>query len=102
MNKDIQAQQHQSKPELVQATLDQVDITDHVLTLYGDDKEWNHRVVYYKDFLSDADVGKDLCLKWRRKNGRVDCVITRVRDLNAVFQGDLFRSTSPLFPPAKN
>ena len=98
MNKDIEKQQSQTRPELVQATLDQNDITEHVLTLYGDDREWNHRTIYYKDFLTEDDIGKDLCLKWRRKNGRIDCVITRIRDLNAMFQGDLFHVTSS---PAK-
>lgn len=92
MNPEIQNQEKKQdqKPELVQATINQEDITESLKTLYGEDKDWNHRTVYYKDFLAPTDLGRDLCLKWRRKNGRVDCVITRIRDLDAPFHGDLF------------
>lgn len=83
------------KPELVKVLLDKEDITDHMLALYGEDRNWNHRTIYYKDFVTEKDIGKDIQVKWLRKNGRIDCVITRVRDLNAVFNGDLF------FPNAK-
>jgi hypothetical protein len=95
MNPEIQKQQKQQeqKPELVQATIDQEDITESLKILYGEDKDWNHRTVHYRDFLTSKDLGRDLCLKWRRKNGRVDCVITRIRDLDAEFHGDLFYQT---------
>ena len=86
MNAEIQ------KPELVQAKMDQEDITESVRTLYGDDRDWNQRVIHFRDFLTSKDLGRDLCLKWRRKNSRVDCLICvmiRIRDLDAVFHGDL-------------
>jgi hypothetical protein len=86
MNSETQVQE----PELIQATIDQEDITETLKLLYGEDKDWNHRTIHYKDFLATKDLGRDLCLKWRRKNGRVDCVITRIRDLDAPFHGDLF------------
>lgn len=92
MNATIQTQvqQQDQKPDLVQATINQEDITESVRTLYGEDRDWNHRTVHFREFLSTKDLGKDLCLKWQRKSGRVDCVITRIRDLDAVFHGDLF------------
>jgi len=82
----------EQKPELVQAMIDFEDITNSVQTLYGDDKQWNHRIIRLRDFLTSKDLGKDLRLKWRRNNGRVDCVITRVRDLDAVLCADLFHT----------
>ena len=91
MNAEVQKQIQDQTPELVQATIDQEDITESVQTLYGEDRDWNHRVVRFRDFLTSKDLGRDLCLKWRRKNGRVDCVITRIRDLDAVLHGDFFR-----------
>lgn len=91
MNAEMQRSLEQ-KPELVQATIGSNDITQSVLTLYGEEKDWNHRVVYFKDFLTSNDLGSDLYVKWRRKNGRVDGVIIRIRDLDAVFHGDLFHS----------
>ncbi len=96
MNTDIQKQHRDQdqKPELVQATIQQEDITESVRILYGEDKDWNHRTVHYRDFLTAKDLGRDLCVKWRRKSGRVDCVMTRIRDLDAVFHGDLFRTNA--------
>jgi len=91
MNAEVHAQDQ--KPELVQVTIDQEDITESVQELYGVDRDWNHRIVIrFRDFLTVKDLGRDLRLKWLRKNGRVDCVITRIRDLDAVFYGDLFRT----------
>lgn len=86
-------QKREQKPELVQVTINQEDITESVRTLYGEDKDWNHRTIHYRDFLATKDLGRDLCLKWRRKNGRVDCVMTRIRDLDTEFHGDLFYQT---------
>jgi len=94
MNVAIQEQLQHEKPILVQATIGQDDITHSLQTLYGEDKCWNHRVIYFKDFLTTKDVGKDLRVKWCRKSGRVDCVWIRIRDLDAVFHGDVFHSYS--------
>jgi len=91
MNAEVQKQVQDQTPELIQATIDQEDITESVQTLYGEDRDWNHRVVRFRDFLTSKDLGRDLCLKWRRKNGRVDCMITRIRDLDAVLCADFFR-----------
>jgi hypothetical protein len=83
------------KPELVRVLLDKEDITEQMQTLYGEDKNWNNRTIYFKDFATEKDIGKDLQLKWKRHNGRMDCVIIRIRDLESSFHGDLF------FPTAK-
>ena len=85
-----------SKPELVKVLLDREDITDHMIMLYGENRNWNNRTIYYKDFAKQQHIGKDLQVKWQRQNGRMDCVIVRIRDLESPFYGDLFfPSTAP-------
>jgi hypothetical protein len=85
----------QTKPELVKVLLDREDITDHMLILYGEDRNWNNRTIYFKDFANQQHIGKDLQVKWQRQNGRMDCVIVRIRDLESPFYGDLvFPSTA--------
>jgi hypothetical protein len=80
----------ESKPELLMVLLDKEDITEQMKVLYGEDKNWNHRDIYFKDFATEKDIGKDIQVKWKRQNGRMDCVIVRIRDLESVFRGDLF------------
>ena len=80
--------------DMPQAKIDQEDITESVRTLYGEDRDWNQRVIRFRDFLTSKDLGRDLCLKWLRKNGRVDCVITRIRDLDAALHGDMFHTST--------
>lgn len=80
----------QPKPELVRVLIDNEDITDHMLTLYGEDRNWNNRIIHFKDFAGNHHIGKDLQVKWRRENGRMDCLIVRIRDLESPFRGDLF------------
>jgi hypothetical protein len=83
---------NQPKPELVRVLIDKEDITDNMLTLYGDDRNWNNRTIHFKDFANEQHIGKDLQLKWQRQNGRMDIVIIRIRDLESPFNGDLFFS----------
>ena len=86
----------EEKPELVQVTVGHDNITEQMKVLYGEDKDWNHRTIHFKDFLTEKDIGKDVYVKWQRASGRIDCVITRVRDLEAVFHGDLFHPSKKL------
>jgi hypothetical protein len=93
----------QSKPELVKVLLDREDITYQMLILYGEDRNWNNRTIYFKDFAKQHHIGKDLQVKWQRQNGRMDCVIVRIRDLESPFYGDLFfPSTTPSYMINKN
>lgn len=80
----------QPKPSLERVLLDENDITERVLKLYGENRDWNNNVIKYRDFLTEKDIGKVLQVKWRRQNGRIECVIIRVRDLDLLFRGDLF------------
>jgi hypothetical protein len=80
----------QTKPELVRVLLDKEDITDHMLILYGEERNWNNRIIYFKDFANETHIGKDLQVKWKRQSGRMDCMIVRIRDLESPFRSDLF------------
>jgi hypothetical protein len=83
----------QTKPELVRVLIDKEDITDHMLVLYGEDRNWNNRTIHFRDFANEHHIGKDLQVKWKRQNGRMDCLIVRIRDLESPFYGDLFYPT---------
>jgi hypothetical protein len=79
----------ENKPELKVALLDEEDITDKIRDLYGENRDWNNKVIRYSDFLTEKDVGRILQVKWRRSNGRIESVIIRIRDINSIFYGDL-------------
>lgn len=71
-------------PELVMVLLDNNDITETFKQIY----EKSH-VLFYRDFLTEKDVGKILQVKWRRHNKRMECVIIRIRDIDSRFAGNL-------------
>jgi len=89
----------ENKPELKVALLDEEDITDKIRDLYGENRDWNNKVIRYSDFLTEKDVGRILQVKWRRSNGRIESVIIRIRDINSIFYGDLsLKRILHLFP----
>lgn len=76
-------------PELKLALLDEEDITEKLKELYGENRDWNNKVIKYSDFLEKTDVGRLLQVKWRRQNGRIETVIIRIRDINSICCGGI-------------
>lgn len=80
-----------SGPVLVKATLDDEDITTRVQEMYGPLQNWRNRLWSCADFLTEADVGKELYLEFPRKNGHLDFTkLTIPENLSIVMNNPLF------------
>ena len=79
-------------PELMEAWLDEENIKERIHLLYGENRDWNQKQIYYRDFVTKEDIGKTLKVRWRHPTKRIDTFISKIIHLDAIYGGYTYRS----------
>lgn len=84
-------------PELVKATIGDINVFEIINKLYGERRDWNGYIYdtnYLKSLIEDDIDNKTLYMEFRRSNGRTDWTKALIEENNIIWNGPMFTPLS--------